>query len=79
MELIYNKHTDNNLLTDIRQLIESAKTQVAVTVNSTMTMMYWHIGDRIHQQGIVGWRKSRIRETSDSNSFAAIDRAIWRS
>lgn len=56
MELIYNKHTDNNLLTDIRQLIESAKTQVAVTVNSTMTMMYWHIGDRINRELLGGER-----------------------
>ncbi|MDO4310642.1 MAG: PDDEXK nuclease domain-containing protein [Prevotella sp.] len=56
MELIYNKHTDNNLLADIRQLIESAKTQVAVTVNSAMTMMYWNIGDRINREMLGGER-----------------------
>lgn len=56
MEFINNRHIDNNLLTDIRQLIESAKTQVAVTVNSTMTMMYWHIGDRINRELLGGER-----------------------
>ncbi len=56
MEFINNRHIDNNLLADIRQLIESAKTQVAVTVNSTMTMMYWHIGDRINRELLGGER-----------------------
>lgn len=45
-----NKHIDDNLLSDIRQLIESAKSRVAATVNSTMTIMYWHIGDRINRE-----------------------------
>ena len=49
MELA-NKHIDDNLLSDIRQLIESAKSRVAATVNSTMTIMYWHIGDRINRE-----------------------------
>lgn len=56
MELIHNKHIDNGLFTDIRQLIESAKTQVATTVNSTMTMMYWHIGNRINRELLGGER-----------------------
>lgn len=45
-----NKHIDNQLLVDIRQLVESAKASVAVAVNSAMTMMYWHIGDRINRE-----------------------------
>lgn len=56
MEITQNKHIDNNLLADIRQLVESAKTQVAVTVNSTMTMMYWRIGDRINREMLGGER-----------------------
>ena len=48
MEVI--KHTDNRLFADIRQMIEATKTQVASTVNSTMTLMYWHIGDRINRE-----------------------------
>lgn len=56
MEFINNRHIDKNLLADIRQLIESAKTQVAATVNSAMTMMYWHIGDRINRELLGGER-----------------------
>ncbi len=51
-----NKHTDNQLLVDIRQLVESAKASVAVAVNSAMTMMYWHIGDRINRELLGGER-----------------------
>lgn len=51
-----NKHIDNQLLVDIRQLVESAKASVAVAVNSAMTMMYWHIGDRINRELLGGER-----------------------
>ncbi|MGN2247552.1 YhcG family protein [Frateuria sp. GZRR35] len=35
------------LLGDIRRLIEQSRQQLAVTVNSALTLMYWHIGQRI--------------------------------
>lgn len=54
MEVI--KHTDNKLFADIRQMIEATKTQVASTVNSAMTLMYWHIGDRINREVLGGER-----------------------
>ena len=37
----------NNLFADIKTLIEQSKQQIAVVVNSTMTMLYWQIGNRI--------------------------------
>ncbi|MCL2289723.1 MAG: PDDEXK nuclease domain-containing protein [Bacteroidetes bacterium] len=37
----------NALFADIKILIEQSKQQVAVVVNSTMTMLYWQIGKRI--------------------------------
>ena len=37
----------DNLLIDIKTLIEQSKQQVAVAINSTMTMLYWQIGKRI--------------------------------
>ncbi len=40
----------NNLLHDIRQIIELARTRVAVTVNSETTLLYWHIGERINRE-----------------------------
>lgn len=56
MEITHNSNTHDNLLTDIRQLIESTKAQVAATVNSAMTLMYWHIGDRINREVLGGER-----------------------
>jgi len=37
----------NNLFFDIKTLIEQSKQQIAVAVNSAMTMLYWQVGKRI--------------------------------
>ncbi|MBL8413454.1 MAG: DUF1016 family protein [Propionivibrio sp.] len=37
------------LLTDLRQMIAGAREQVARTVNSGLTVLYWHIGTRIRE------------------------------
>ena len=43
-----SKEIENNqLFLSIKQLIEEGKKQVAVAVNSTMTMLYWNIGKKI--------------------------------
>lgn len=56
MEIVQSKNNESNLIVDIRQMIETAKLQVAATVNSTMTVMYWHIGDRINRELLGGER-----------------------
>src|SRR5580658_3299091 len=38
-----------SLITDIRSLIDSARSRVAQTVNTELTLLYWKIGDRIHR------------------------------
>lgn len=38
-----------SLLNDIRQLIDSAKTRIAVKVNQEMTLLYWNVGKRIQE------------------------------
>src|SRR3989338_2509337 len=40
---------DKTLLSDIRSIIESARSFVAQTVNSSLVMLYWKIGKRIKQ------------------------------
>lgn len=40
----------NNLIADIRTLIDKSKQQVAVVVNSAMSMLYWQIGKRINEE-----------------------------
>ena len=39
----------NSLLSELRQIIDKGKQQVAVQVNSALTLTYWHIGKRINQ------------------------------
>jgi len=39
-----------SLASEIKALIEQSRKQVAVTVNSTMTTLYWRIGRRINQE-----------------------------
>ncbi len=40
----------NNLFSEIKQLIEEAKQNVAVVVNATTTVLYWNIGERINSE-----------------------------
>ena len=35
---------------DLRQIIDGARGRVAAQVNSELTLMYWHIGDRINRE-----------------------------
>lgn len=46
-----NKLTTNqNLFEHIKNLIEQTKQNVAVAVNSSMTLMYWNIGKTINDE-----------------------------
>ena len=40
--------TDTVLLSELRGLIEQARQQVAQTANSTLTLLYWQVGQRIY-------------------------------
>lgn len=40
----------NNLLKELSQLIEQGKHQIAVQVNSTMTLVFWEVGKRINEE-----------------------------
>jgi predicted nuclease of restriction endonuclease-like (RecB) superfamily len=46
---IYDKSISIDLISDIRSLIETARHSVAATVNTGLTILYWQIGSRIHQ------------------------------
>ena len=39
-----------SLIKDLRQIIEQARGRVAATANYELTMMYWHIGERINRE-----------------------------
>lgn len=55
MEQIVNS-SEKKVLADIRSLIEQTRKQVAVSVNAGMTLMYWHIGERINREVLGGER-----------------------
>ena len=38
------------LVDDLRQIINEARNRVAVNVNAELTLMYWHIGERINRE-----------------------------
>ena len=39
-----------SLMQDLRQIIEQARGRVAATANYELTMMYWHLGERINRE-----------------------------
>lgn len=44
-----NKKT-GDLIEDLRGMIEKARQSIASTVNAGLTLLYWHIGNRIHTE-----------------------------
>ena len=40
----------DDLLGELRGLIDAARQQVAQTVNATLTLLYWHVGQRIRRE-----------------------------
>lgn len=52
-ELLPNDH---QLVSDIRQLIEGTRQAVSQTVNSGLTILYWHIGKRINDDVLANQR-----------------------
>ena len=41
--------TLNTLLSDLRELVQTARARAAASVNSELVMLYWHIGERIQK------------------------------
>lgn len=49
--------TSQALLQDLRHIIEQARIRVATHANSELTMMYWHIGQRINRE-VLGMQRA---------------------
>ena len=41
--------TENKLLAELSQLIEQSQMHVAITANSTVTLLFWQVGNRINK------------------------------
>lgn len=72
---------DKSLFLDIKNIIDSAKKDLAVQVNSTMSALYWEIGNRINQdllkekraeygKQIVSQLAKQLQTEYGSNSFS---------
>ena len=47
---------ENALYTDICKMVEEARMHVAATANQSITLLYWKIGERIHNELFDGQR-----------------------
>lgn len=47
---IASSASTQSLIQDLRQIVEQARCRVASTANAELTMMYWHIGERINRE-----------------------------
>lgn len=45
-----------NILDDLREIINKTKDYVASTINSSLTLLYWHVGNRIQREILQGER-----------------------
>lgn len=81
------QYNTQSLIQDLRQIIEHARGHVAATANYELTMMYWHIGDRINREvlgneraeygkQIVSAVSTQLQEEYGKKGFEP--RSIWR-
>ena len=79
--------SQQSLIQDLRQIIEQARGRVAATANYELTMMYWHIGERINREvldnqraeygkQIVSQVATQLQEEYGRKGFEP--RSIWR-
>ena len=60
------------LVNDLRQIIDNAKVRVASTANYELTMMYWHIGERINRD-VLGNKRAEYSK----QIVATLSRQLW--
>lgn len=49
-QIIHNNNSEQSIVADIRTMIAEARNRVAVSANATITLLYWHIGERINRE-----------------------------
>lgn len=66
--------TNEPLFNDIKILIEETKANVAVAINSALTLMYWHIGKKINDEILKDERAEYGKEIVNSLSRQLVER-----
>ena len=54
---VVSSESTQSLMQDLRQIIDQARGRVASTANYELTMMYWHIGERINRE-VLGYKRA---------------------
>jgi len=62
----------DTLLRELRGLIESARTHVAQAANATLTLLYWHVGQRIEREVL------KAQRADCCDAVATIGAGIWQ-
>jgi len=62
---------------DIKTLIETSKEQVAQTVNSEITLLYWNIGKRINEE-ILGNDRAEYGKQIVASLAQQLREGVWR-
>ena len=63
------------LINDLRQIIDSARSRVAATANYELTAMYWNIGNRINRD-MLNNERCGVWQANCRNSGATIARGV---
>lgn len=53
---IQSMSVSGNILDDLREMINKAREYVASTANTSLTLLYWHVGNRIQHEILQGER-----------------------
>ncbi|MFN8578549.1 MAG: PDDEXK nuclease domain-containing protein [Candidatus Sericytochromatia bacterium] len=65
-----NELEDLSLFSQIKELIDKSKDNIAISVNSEMTILYWNIGNRINEE---------VKKQSEVKSYGKkIVATLWR-
>ena len=79
-EMTKTSNASIDLVKDLRKIIDSTRQRVAIGVNAELTIMYWHIGERINRdvlgnqraeygRRIVSKVAEQLQETYGSKGF----------
>ncbi|MDD4374696.1 MAG: DUF1016 N-terminal domain-containing protein [Bacteroidales bacterium] len=68
------KSEDRYLLNELVTLIENTKTQIISTVNSSLTLLFWHVGNRILTYNLKNRRAEYGKQTVVTVSRELVER-----
>ena len=67
-------HKSTALLADLKDIISRGKLQAVAAVNSTLTLTYWHVGQRINDEVLKGERAAYGKQVIPSLATTLVER-----